>query len=355
MTLKNMTRALLVALLALALMPTAQAAERPYNIQVAATAANTTVTFGFQPCTLVVSNDGANEAFLRWNAVAVAAAVTNVQVPAYRGKTFKFPAGAGPSTMGVICSGAETATVRVEAYQCEGSAAPDVADFAGNAAYVAAAVTADDVTTVDDVTVGDDLVVTGLATVGETLAVTGVATFTAAPVFTSTTASRLLNVGAGKALGVNAAITANVLAKGTAGGIIDSTVTDNGATVSTTEPLVVSGAYISGLKYISVPDADTIATSGDGNHAAYALAPTASVVLATCNDADGCTLTFTEVGAVSGETVTIVSLTANHIDIADSAGVQNVTGGAIVLGQDDTVKFVYAVNVWDQCSAVVDN
>ncbi len=352
---KTLSRVLIILALALALPSLASAVERPYNLQVAATAANTTVTFGFQPCTLIVSNDGANEAFLRWNAVAVASAVTNVQIPAYRGKRFDFPAGTGPSTMGVICSAAETATVRVEAYQCEaGAAPPGVTDFAGNAAYVAAAITADDVTTVDDVVVGDDLTVTDAAAIGGTLTQTGIATFTAAPVMTALTASRLVVTGAGKALASNAAITANVLAKGVAGGLVDSTVTDNGATVSTTEPIVSTGAYITGLKFISTPDADTIAASGDGNPAAYALAPTASVVLATCDDADGCALTFTEVGAVSGECASIVSLTANAITIADGAGVQE-TSGALTLGQYDAVKFCYASDRWVQMSAVENN
>jgi hypothetical protein len=349
---KTLTR-ILVLLALVALAGSALAVEPPYNIQVAATAANTTVTFGFKPCTLVVSNDGANEAFLRFNAVAVAAAVTNVQVPAYRGRIIKWPDGDGPTTMGVICSAAETATVRVEAYQCELGAPLDVADFAGNAT-AAGAITADTVTTTGAGIIGSTLAVGTNATVTGTLTQTGIATFTAAPVMTALTASRLVVTGAGKALASNAAITANRLSKGVAGGIVDSTVADDGTTVSTTEPLSVTGASITGLKYISVPDADTIAASGDGNHAAYALAPTASVVLATCDDADGCTLTFSEVGAVTGELVTIVSMSANHIDIADGAGVQEVTA-ALVLGQYDTVQFVYATDRWVQCAQLVNN
>jgi hypothetical protein len=352
-TFKTLSAAL--AILALALLPGyAQAVEAPYYITVNATATNSTVTFGFKPCELVVANDGANEIFIAFDAAAVAAATTAPQIPAYRGKRIKFAEGRGPTTLGVICSAAETATVRVEAYQCDAGHVPDVEETLGAAAYVAAAVTADDVTTVDDVVVGDDLTVTGLATVGETLEVTGIATFTAAPVFSSATASRLVVTGAGKALASNAAITANVLAKGVAGGIVDSTVTDNGSTVSTTEPLVSTGAYISGLNYISVPDADTIADSGGAGEAAWALAPTASVVLATCNDADGCALTFTEVGATTGQIVHIINMSANAVSVADSAGVQE-TGGALSLGQYDAVSFVYATDRWVQLAAVEDN
>jgi hypothetical protein len=253
--------------------------------------------------------------------------------------------------MGVICSAAETATVRVEAYQCEGASAPDVSDIVGNAA-AAGAITADTVTTTGAGIIGTTLAVGTNATVTGTLTQTGIGTFTAAPVMSALTASRIVVTGAGKALASNPAITTNAIPKSAASGatLATSAIVEDGATVTTTLPLVSSGAYITGLKYISTPDADTIAADGAGTHAAYSLAPTSSVVLATCNDADGCTLLFSEVGAVSGERVTVVNVSANHIDIADTATVQE-TAGAVILGQWDSISFVYATDRWVEVSA----
>ena len=64
--------------------------------------------------------------------------------------------------------------------------------------------TTEDMTITDDLTVGDDAGITGDATVGGTLGVTGVATFTAAPVFSSATASQAVFTNGSKALVSNA-------------------------------------------------------------------------------------------------------------------------------------------------------
>ena len=336
---------------------TALAVEPPYNIQVAATAANTVVTFGFKPCEIIVTDDGANESFVRWDAAAVAAGTTSIQIPAYRGKRFTFAEGRGPSTMGVICSGAETATVRVEAYQCDSGHAPDVTDFAGPSAYVAGAITSDTMTTTGAAVVGSTLAVGTNATVTGTLTQTGIATFTAAPVMSALTASRLVVTGAGKALASNGAITTNAIPKSASSGatLADSSVSDNGSVVTvTSESVNVTGAYIQGKLFIAVPQVLTVADNAGGTPAAGTLLPTSSVVLITCNDGDGCTITMDETGAVTGEVVRIVNMSVNACTFADTAGLSE-TSGALSLGQYDAVSFLYATDRFVQLHAVENN
>lgn len=89
----------------------------------------------------------------------------------------------------------------------------------------------------------------------------------------------------------------------------------------------------------------TIADSGDGNPATATLNPATNVVLLTCSDTDGCTVTMGETGAVSGTLVTIVNMSANAAAFADTAGISETTG-AVSLGQYDSLQLVYATDRW---------
>ncbi len=238
------TAAVLGALLALAMPASAVTPQNPYVTTVSATQANSTVTFGFDADTVFISNDGANEIFVRWGAVAVASATTNVHIPAYKSKSFPFAPGKGPATVGIICSAGETSTVRVEAY-AEGVFREGTSGVTegGAASTVSGAQTIGSLATTTTLDVGSDLTVAGTATVTGTLTQTGVATFAAAPVMSALTASRLVVTGAGKALASNGAITTNTLPKSASSGatLADSSLSDNGTTVSTTENMTVGG------------------------------------------------------------------------------------------------------------------
>jgi hypothetical protein len=354
------TAAAIAALMALALVPAfAATPQSPYVATVAATQANTTTTFSFDTAeTVFISNDGANEIYVRWGAVAVAAATTNIQIPAYKSKSFTFAPGQGPGSVGIICSGGETATVRVEAYPA-GVFAPGPGGVVegGAASTVSGAQTIGSLATTTTMDVGTDLTVGGTAEVTGTLTQTGIATFTAAPVMSALTASRLVVTGAGKALASNGAITTSNVPKSASSGasLADSSISDNGTLVTiTSEPLSVTGAYVKGLLLISVPQAQTVADDAGGTNAPATLLPTASVVLVTCNDAQGCDETFDETGAVSGTIVQVVNLSAVPVTFADTGGLSE-TVGALSLGQYDSVTFLYAGDRFVQMSAVVNN
>jgi hypothetical protein len=110
-----------------------------------------------------------------------------------------------------------------------------------------------------------------------------------------------------------------------------------------------------------VPQTITCADSTDGNHSACggAATLTSNVVQLVCNDADGCTLTLAETGysgTVSG-LVTIVGPAANHVDLADSAGVLELDGGAaFAMVALDTLQLVYApaATAWLEASRHTD-
>jgi hypothetical protein len=102
-------------------------------------------------------------------------------------------------------------------------------------------------------------------------------------------------------------------------------------------------------------DADTIADDTVAAQAAtYTLEPTTSYVTLTCNDPDGCDITMSEINAVNGHPVTIVNISANTCNFADTAGVSELTG-AIALGQYDVLRLMYVSDRWVQIAPVTDN
>ncbi len=107
----------------------------------------------------------------------------------------------------------------------------------------------------------------------------------------------------------------------------------------------------------SIVDADTIADNGVGASAATAtLTPTSNYVELTCNDADGCTMTMGETGMSEGIEVTIVNISANLCNFADSAAVQEMRGGGtIALGAYDVLKLIYIGGSWVQSAYESNN
>jgi hypothetical protein len=116
--------------------------------------------------------------------------------------------------------------------------------------------------------------------------------------------------------------------------------------VASTATLTVDKT-VKGTSFLVVPQTITCATSGDGNHSTCggAQAITSDVVQLVCDDADGCTLTLAETGysaTVSGR-VTLIGPAANHVDVADSAGVVELAGGAaMAMDALDSLTLVYA-------------
>ena len=106
-------------------------------------------------------------------------------------------------------------------------------------------------------------------------------------------------------------------------------------------------------RFLATPSAQTIADSGDGSAAAGTVAATSQVVHITCSDTNGCALTLSETGAVSGAKLFIVNIGTNSLTIADSAGVQETTG-SLTLGANDNVWFCYIPSAWIQCMAVTN-
>lgn len=85
----------------------------------------------------------------------------------------------------------------------------------------------------------------------------------------------------------------------------------------------------------------TIADNGLGTAATGTLTPTTSYVEVTCSDANGCDVTVSETGAVQGQVVTIVNVSANVTNWADTAGVTELPAGGVALGQEDTMVLRY--------------
>lgn len=349
-TIRNIVAALLLAALA----STTFAAPSQFTQAVSATQTSSTVTFGFEANVVVVNVTGSSEAFIKFNGTAIAD-TTGTQILAGRGKRYTFRRNDGVTTMGVICSSGETTTVVVDAYKVDQDQGFNVEDIRPSQ-DTGVAFTVDDITANDDGVIGDDLTVTDAASVGGTLAVTGVATLTAAPVLSSTTASRLLVVDASKGLTVNGSITTNAVPRSASSGatLVASALSDDGTTVTSSRPVSVTGNTTTSGLDITTPTAQTVASDGAGTAAAFNMAATVGKVWVTCNDTDGCAATLLETSAVSGASLTVVNVTTNAVTFADTSGVSE-TVGALSLGQWDLVRFEYVVDRWVQATAVVNN
>lgn len=349
---------LIALVMILAVAGTAAGAPLLYSTAFEATATNATKAFGFTATTVIVKNNGANEAFVRFNGAATTT-TTSIYIAPNTGRRFFFTQSEGVVSVGVICSGGETANVTIEAY---GAASPvDVMSVGPDT------MNADDMTVVDDLIVGDAVTITGAASIGGT---TTAAAITASGNVTvsNATASRLATFDGSKVLTSNPAIATNAVPKSSSSGatLVASTITDDGTTVtintattatttafSTTGTLSATGKVTTAAVYVVTPTAQTVPDSGNGSPATATVAATVGWVNVTCSDADGCALTLSEAGATSGSTLRIVNVGSNTVTLADSAGVQETTG-ALSLGPADNVTFCYVPSYWAQCSPVLD-
>jgi hypothetical protein len=84
-----------------------------YVTSVAATQANTAVSFGFNAVDVLVVNDGANEIFITF--ASSTATTSKFQLNTTESFTMHFTSPV--QGMGIICSSGETATVRVGAWR----------------------------------------------------------------------------------------------------------------------------------------------------------------------------------------------------------------------------------------------
>jgi hypothetical protein len=95
----------------------------------------------------------------------------------------------------------------------------------------------------------------------------------------------------------------------------------------------------------------TIADNGNGGtRATSTLTPTTGYAPITCNDPQGCDVAISETGAVDGQILRIVCLTANVCGFSDTAGVTELAG-ALDLGQYDSLTLIYSVDRWIKTSA----
>lgn len=106
---------------------------------------------------------------------------------------------------------------------------------------------------------------------------------------------------------------------------------------------------------VYAPTRTTVASNGAGTAAAFTITPDGvdgvggSLHLITCNDTDGCAATLSETDIPAGATLIVVNLSANAVTVADSSGVQEVTGGSgISLAQWEVAAFIYTGDRWTE-------
>jgi hypothetical protein len=105
-----------------------------------------------------------------------------------------------------------------------------------------------------------------------------------------------------------------------------------------------SGTVDGGIAF--APDARTIADTGDASPAALTLLPEGSYVPITCSDADTCDITMSEAaGVYDGEVLTIINLSTNVVDMADTADVSELAG-VFAMGQYDSITLLYVTDRW---------
>lgn len=99
----------------------------------------------------------------------------------------------------------------------------------------------------------------------------------------------------------------------------------------------------------------TIADDGAGTAATCSIsdADNRFGAIITCNDANGCNCTLDETTPNTGAVFFVVNVSANTVNFADSAGVQETAAPA--LGQYDAVTFFYSGDRWVQMSPVQNN
>ena len=97
---------------------------------------------------------------------------------------------------------------------------------------------------------------------------------------------------------------------------------------------------------MDVVQAITVADNAVGaSAAAFTITPTSSYIQVTCSDPDGCNATMDETGAVVGQSLEIINVSANVVNYADTAGVSEIAA-AFAAGQWDSISMRYATSTW---------
>lgn len=321
--------ALALALVAAVALPAAALLDTPYSVSVSATTANATTSFGFPARHVCLYNTGSNTAYFSWDAAATSTAGANVMIlPANNPPGDYTFSKTGPTSVGII-TGSSTTTVLVYAFPASGQDAtcpaspantfPASPTFSGTA------------------TATTGLVSSGTLSVGTTSTFTGVATFTAQPILSSLTASRIMLTDSSKGPVSNGAITTNAVPKSASSGasLSASAISDDGTNITITEPLVgitleqgnyttkalTSGAAATAYALVAVPTGTTAwvgvdycyeATDNTDFQARCGFIPVAAVNKGgTITCTAGTVTTATETVAVSTGTLTATNSCAD--------------------------------------------
>lgn len=102
-------------------------------------------------------------------------------------------------------------------------------------------------------------------------------------------------------------------------------------------------------KQVSVPTVISIPSADGGGGAMYTLGVSSGSAFLSCGDTNGCTVSLSETGAVSGTVVRIVNVSANSCDVSDSSGVMETAAG-FTLGQWDAIALMYVADRWVEVS-----
>lgn len=111
--------------------------------------------------------------------------------------------------------------------------------------------------------------------------------------------------------------------------------------------LLLEGSLRTQGSLIADPDTLTIADSGDANPATATHSPASTILIVTCNDANGCELTLGETGVADGQLLEVINATANALVMKDVAAVQSFPHdvtmvGAGAPGGRQSVSLVYS-------------
>ncbi len=103
--------------------------------------------------------------------------------------------------------------------------------------------------------------------------------------------------------------------------------------------------YTYGIRY--AVSSVTVADNGGGTAATGTLTPATSrsYIALTCSDVHGCDMTLSETGARDGMTLTVVNVSANVSNFADTSGVSE-TAGSFAAGQWDAIEYRYVTDRW---------
>jgi len=101
-----------------------------------------------------------------------------------------------------------------------------------------------------------------------------------------------------------------------------------------------------------VRTSSTLTISDDGAASSLpsaTLTPDTSFCKIDCQDPDGCNVDISESGAADGAELTIVNISANTVNISDSAGVTELAGN-FAMGQWDSLSLIYVTDRWVEVS-----